>query len=270
MTLTASLPMYDLPELRPAADAVWRSLARALRRTGLDGVPEQLTWAAPRDLWRDPDLLFSQTCGHPLVHGFAGRLRPVATPCYRAEGCEGPRYRSAIVVRRAASFENLADCRGRVCAVNGWDSLSGWQALAALAAPLAEAGRFFGAARLTGGHRASAAAVAAGDADLAAIDAVCWAHLQRHHPAATESLRVLAWTEPAPGLPFVASAAAEDLVVARLREAVFAMLADDTVREPRDALLLSGAEMLAIGDYACVRRLAERASVLERPSAEAA
>ena len=125
MALVASLPMYDLPELRPAAEAVWRSMARSLRGAGLEGVPGRLTWAPPRDLWRDRNLLFSQTCGHPLVHGFAGRLRPVATPNYGAEGCDGPRYRSAIVVRRRAGYETLADCRNRVCAVNGWDSLSG-------------------------------------------------------------------------------------------------------------------------------------------------
>ena len=267
MALTASLPMYDLPELRPAAEAVWQSMARSLRSAGVEGVPAQLTWAPPRELWRDRDLLFSQTCGHPLVHGFAGRLRPVATPNYGAEGCEGPCYRSAIVVRQSADIRSLADCRDRICAVNGWDSLSGWHALAALVAPLAEGGRFFGAARLSGSHLASAEAVAAGDAELAAIDAICWAHLTRHRPALAERLRVLGWTDPAPGLPYVASADAEDHVVNRLRDAVFAMLADDDVTKHRDALLITGADVLEMGDYACVRRVAERGSTLRRPAA---
>lgn len=270
MALTASLPMYDLPELRPAAEAVWKSLARSLRRSGLADVPDRLTWRPPRDLWRDPELLFSQTCGYPLLNGFAGRLRPVATPHYGAEGCDGPFYRSAIVVARSAPHETLADCRGRVCAVNGWDSLSGWQALAALSAPLAERGRFFGAAQLSGSHLGSAEAVAAGDADLAAIDAICWAQMTRHRPAVTERLRVLAWTEPAPGLPFVTSADSEAHVVETLRDAVFAMLADDALAAHRDALLITGAEVLDIADYAGVRRLAERASALERPSADIA
>lgn len=259
--------MYDLPELRPAAEAVWRSMAGALRDAGLDAVPGQLTWAAPRDLWRDRNLLFSQTCGHPLVHGFAGRLRPVATPKYDAEGCDGPRYSSAIVVRRDADLQTLADCRGRICAVNGWDSLSGWHALAALVAPFAVDGRFFGAARLSGGHLASAQAVAAGDADLAAIDAICWAQFKRHRPAVADGLRVLTWTDAAPGLPFVASADAEDHVVKRLRDAVFAMLADDDIAAHRRTLLITGADVLDIGDYACVRRLAERSSALVRPAA---
>ncbi len=262
MALIASLPMYDLPELRPAAEAVWRSMARTLRATGVQGVPETLSWRPPRDLWRDRDLLFSQTCGYPLTHGFEGRLRPIATPCYGAEGCDGPRYRSAVVVRRTASFDGLESCRGAVCAINSWDSLSGWQALAGLVTPLAENGRFFGEARLTGGHLASAEAVAAGKADLAAIDAICWAHFRRFRPAVAKELRVLAWTAPAPGLPFVTGADAEDHLVERLRRAVFAMLGDPELTAERDTLLLTGAEFLDIGDYACVRRLAERAAVV--------
>lgn len=270
MALVASLPMYDLPELRPAAEAIWLSMARTLRASGFEGTPARLTWAPPRQLWRDRELLFSQTCGYPLVHGYSGRLRPIATPCYHAAGCSGPHYRSAIVVRRSSDYQTLTDCRGRTCAVNSWDSLSGWQALAALVAPLADGGGFFGSARLTGSHLASAEAVASGAADLAAIDAICWAQLSRHRPTVAGALRVLDWTGPAPGLPFVTSADAEDHVVRRLRSAVFAMLADDSVRPQRDTLLLAGAEVLELGDYACVRRLAEQASVVGRPEVEAA
>ena len=270
MALIASLPMYDMPELRPAAEAVWRSMARTLRATGVQGVPARLTWRPPRDLWRDRDLLFSQTCGYPLTHGFEGRLRPIATPCYGAEGCDGPRYRSAVVVHRTASYDSLEACRGAVCAVNSWDSLSGWQALAARVAPLASDGRFFGAARLTGGHPASASAVAAGEADLAAIDAICWAHIRRFRPAVAKGLRVLTWTDPAPGLPFVTTADAEDHLVERLRRAVFAMLGDADIRNQRDTLRLSGAEFLDFGDYACVRRLARQAAAIARPEAIAA
>lgn len=134
-------------------------------------------------------------------------------------------------------------------------------------APLAQDGRFFGAARLSGSHLASAQTVAAGDADLAAIDAICWAHMERHRPAVAQALRVLAWTDSAPGLPFVSSADAEDHVVLRLRDAVFVMLADDDIAEHRGALLITGADVLDLRDYACVRRIAERASALKRPAA---
>ena len=35
----ASLPMYDLPELRAATDAWWRGLAQAFRREGIADLP---------------------------------------------------------------------------------------------------------------------------------------------------------------------------------------------------------------------------------------
>jgi ABC-type phosphate/phosphonate transport system substrate-binding protein len=43
----------------------------------------------------------------------------------------------------------------------------------------------------TGGHRQSVQAVADGRADVAAIDAVCWALAGRHEDAAVEKLRVI-------------------------------------------------------------------------------
>ena len=76
----ASLPMYDLPEARPALDAFWARIALELRRAGLEA-PARLTHDEPgRTLWSAPDLLFSQSCGYDLVHGFGGGyLPPVVT-----------------------------------------------------------------------------------------------------------------------------------------------------------------------------------------------
>src|SRR5690606_6754530 len=97
--MLASLPMYDLPEVAAATAAWWQGLARAFRAEGLADVPGRLATApALPGHWRDPALLFSQTCGFPLTHGLAGALRLVATPCYRAAGCDGARYRSFLVV----------------------------------------------------------------------------------------------------------------------------------------------------------------------------
>jgi ABC-type phosphate/phosphonate transport system substrate-binding protein len=60
----------------------------------------------------------------------------------------------------------------------------------------------------TGSHRASAQAVAAGEADLAAIDAVTWRMLERWEPVAV-GLRVVALTAPTPGLPLIAARGAD-------------------------------------------------------------
>ena len=77
--MRASLPMYDLPEVRHATAAWWQGLARAFRAEGIADVPDRLdSVAGLYDHWRLPDLLFSQTCGYPLTHGIAGAVRLVA------------------------------------------------------------------------------------------------------------------------------------------------------------------------------------------------
>ena len=86
----------------------------------------------------------------------------------------------------------------------------------------------------------------------------------------TQALRVLTWTDPAPGPPFVTSADAEDHLVARLRRGVMAMLEDPAIDRDRETLLLAGAEILEVGDYAVICDIAGRAAALGQPEALAA
>ena len=209
----ASLPMYDLPELRWATDRLWQGVAERLRAAGFAETPVALDRRAdPVEIWSDPDLLLSQTCGYPLTHAFAGRLSLVGLPLYDAPGCApesdfGPTYCSAIVVRADDPATTLADLAGRRAAINDWQSQSGMSALRAAVAPLAKRESFFSQVLETGAHAHSAAAVAEGRADVAAIDCVTWALLGDVRPQAVERLRLLAWSTAAPALPFVTSRA---------------------------------------------------------------
>lgn len=246
----ASLGMYDLPEVTDATDAWWAGLARALEREGVADVPTRLTRdRTAHAVWRAPDLLLSQTCGYPLTHEFSGRLRVVATPCYDCAGCDGPNYRSLIVVREDDAARTLADLRGRVAAVNALDSQSGYSALRAEVAPLATSGRFFAQVTISGGHAASLALVASGTADVCAVDCVTHAMLSRHRPAAVAGLRVLGRTVAAPGLPYVTRADAGDDLVARVRAALMAALADPSLAATRATLLIAGARVLPEDGY---------------------
>ncbi|MGH6899946.1 MAG: phosphate/phosphite/phosphonate ABC transporter substrate-binding protein [Geminicoccaceae bacterium] len=246
----ASLPMYDLPEVRPAQDALWAGLARHLAREGVADVPAALACEDPAAaLWSAPGLLFSQCCGYDLVNGYAGALRPLATPCYRASGCAGPSYRSIVVVAEDRAAGSLEDLRGAVCAINGWTSHSGMSALRALIAPLSRAGRFFAEVRVSGAHSASLAMVARGEADVAAIDCVVHALLARHRPAALHGTRPLAETASAPAPPFVTHARARDDVVARLRSALTRTFDDPALAAARADLLLAGIEILPLAAY---------------------
>lgn len=246
----AALPMYDLPELRAATDCWWTGLARALRTEGVSDVPTELT--RPADLaaaWTSPDLLLAQTCGYPLVHALAGRVTYVATPCYRAPGCDGPNYSSAIVVRADSPWRSFADVRGAVAAINGPDSQSGCNVLRAMIAELAGPRPFLADIIWTGAHRLSLAAVRTGTADLAAIDAVTLALLAANAPDELAGVRILCHSPMAPGLPLISRAGTTPADLDRLRRGLRRAFADPALAESRAALLLDDLAVLPTDAY---------------------
>jgi len=259
----AALPMYDLPELRDATDALWSALAEALRARGIEGVPSRLDRdRSAETVWASPDLLFAQSCGYPLTHAFRDRLALVTTPVYKAPGCEGPYYRSWIVVPAEAGIERFAKLRGRRVAVNALDSQSGCNVLRAMAAPLAVKGRFFGEVVVTGGHLASLEAVTAGEADVAAIDAVTLALVERHRPSLAGRIRRLAVSPSAPALPFVARAEAPAGEVTLLRTALAEVVGDPRLDDVRRTLLLEDVHMLPLEAYAVIPAMRRRSLAL--------
>ena len=157
--MRASLPMYDLPELRVATDAWWLGVAQAAARHGVDPVPLRLDRTEP-SAWGLPDLLLSQCCGRDLVTHLAGQVEAVAIPHYRAAGCACGTYRSWLVALRADPRQRLEDFFGSTAAVNYTGSHSGWVALghalvkAGLSGPLLCPGRQDRRSpRLAGGRR---------------------------------------------------------------------------------------------------------------------
>jgi len=248
--------MYDLPELEAANDRLWAAIAERLRAKGVGGVPEQLTrTGALEAIWTDPNLLLAQTCGYPLVASLGERVRVVATPRYGAPGCDGALYRSALVVRAGDPASGLADLRGRRAAVNDLASNSGMNLFRAEVAPLAQGAPFFEAVTITGAHAASVEAVAAGEADVAAIDCVTWAHLQRLRPRTTNCLRILSWTMSAPGLPLIAAATMDAEVITALRQALAEIARDPKLVDVRETLLLDAFEVLVEGAYEAILAL---------------
>lgn len=251
--MIAALQMYDWPEVRGRTDAFWAAVTQALRDEGI-AAPEQLS--RPVDLaatWRDPALLLGQSCGLPYVSGLCGEAVPVARPVYDAEGCGAGTYRSALVCR-ADENGPLEGFRGRVAAVNEYGSQSGCNALADAVRPLGDG--FFGEVLLTGAHRASALAVAAGQADIAAIDAVAWALFGEIEPAAHDRLAVLGWTPETPVLPFITAPAHRARIPALWRALAAAARPGNPIGVPIGALPAEAP------DYAPIRAMARRVAGL--------
>jgi ABC-type phosphate/phosphonate transport system substrate-binding protein len=248
--------MYDLADLAAANDAVWQVVARRLRVAGVVDVPDRLV----RDrslagLWEDPRLLLAQACGYPLLTSLAGKVRLVATPRYRAPGCAGTRYGSALVVGVDDPSPDLAAFGGRVCAANQPHSNTGMNLIRAAVAEVAGGRPFFRRVLWTGSHRGSLALVAAGEADLAAIDLVTLAHLRRLEPDLTDRVRIL-----------VTSGATDDATLALLRAALDEIGSAPAHAGLRDRLLIDGFDPVPVEDYDEVMALERRAVALGYPT----
>jgi ABC-type phosphate/phosphonate transport system substrate-binding protein len=252
--------MYDWPEIRQATDALWTSLRDALRARGIDA-PDMLERERPRsEQWHDPDLLISQTCGYPYATSLRGTVRLVAAPLYVAEGCSGPSYCSVVLVRADDPVRNLYDLRNRRAAFNARDSQSGYCAFRAVVAPLANGNAYFSETTETGSHIASMEAVAAGSADCAAIDCVCWALAEHYRGDLASRLRVLAWSPPAPSLPFITAAGRSDDEVQAIREALFEVQCDPATAATRRTLLLAGVEVVEDSAYDAILDMDRKAA----------
>jgi ABC-type phosphate/phosphonate transport system substrate-binding protein len=250
----AALPMYNVT---PSLEACWRDwLASVLKAVepAARVIDDESDLAA---LWRRDDLLLSQTCGYPLMHGLSDVVQLVATPCFDAPGCQGPGYASVLVTHVNAPFATLEDCSDTRVAFNQIDSNSGFNALRHAVAPLAHGGRFFGATVQTGSHIASLQAVAERRADLAAIDCVTMAFVRDERPALAQAVKEIGWTEASPGLPLIASKAAPADRIVALRRALDETL--DAQPERARRLRLKGFENLSMADYARIAQLENEA-----------
>jgi ABC-type phosphate/phosphonate transport system substrate-binding protein len=142
-----------------------------------------------------------------------------------------------------------ADLLGKRAAFNTPDSQSGMNALRAVIAPLAEGGRFFAEIIETGGHAASLDLVAAGGADVAAIDAVSLALFALYRRPAAARVRELCRSPSAPSLPFITAGGASHERVMRLRDGLRTAMADPDLAGARQALLLRDIMLLPDSAY---------------------
>lgn len=201
------------------------------------------------DFWLRPDLLFSQTCGYPLITKLAGQVKLLATPSYDAPGCDGANYSSLVIVGGDAPWEEFRDLRGRTCAVNSAGSWSGHHALRVLIALEGGQGGPFCKTIASGGHAASISMVAEGRADFAAVDCVTHATLSRHKPEAVAGTRVLCRTPAMPGLPLIAGQAASAGETGAMREGLAAAAADPELAEARKTLGITGVHFPQESEY---------------------
>lgn len=236
----AHLGMYERPETAGAHDRFWRAI-----RAHLGHGPAALTrdvgfWTA----WQHPDLLLSQTCGMPFRTHLHDKVTLVGSPDYGLTGCPPGYYNSVFVARREDQDKALGHLAEARFAYNEPLSQSGWAAPATHAAAL---GITFTNLVRSGGHRASARAVAEGRADLAALDALSW-DLVRKYDGFSGDLAVIDQTAPTPTLPYITAKGRDP---EPLFSAISAAIGDLSEAD-RDLLHLRGLVRIDAADYLAI------------------
>lgn len=244
-----AFPMYDLH--RADSKALIRAVQTLLVKRGWSA--ESLLPVWPQEslfpLWRSDALLLSQTCGFPLVTQLP-QVQVVGAFHYSAPGCAGVHYRSFLVVRREDQQRQLVDFRGRRVVCNSIDSQSGYNVLLRMIAPLATDGRFFSHALFSGSHRQSLIELQKGTADIAAIDCISWALLERHQPALLAGLAIIEQSPQAPGLPLITAGQTSAQTLALLRDVLHELVSAPDYRAVCDALFIQGVGDVSREDYA--------------------
>lgn len=237
----ASLPWYDLPEIRDATDQLWRAVSAACREVGIEFAPDDLERELDyREQWGHPNLMFTQCCGYDVAVDAGKSLRAIAAPRFAFPGCTEHFHSSFIVVRDDDAAWGVADLRGRRVALNNVSSHSGANALRAVIAPFSRDGRFFGEVRLSGAHVISLEMLHARQVDVACVDCVTWGLLEKHRPSALRAVRKIAQTPLAPVPPYVTSMRYGKVFSRKLQGALERVMADPRHHATREALGIAG------------------------------
>lgn len=203
--MIANLIMYNRPELADAHNQYWALIRQHLATAGIDS-PVHLSQNSAQNsdefsVWKDPHLVLSQTCGMPYRKFLHGEVKLVGTPDFAIDGCPPGYYRSEVIVHASDQRTNLNAFRSDVFAFNQKISQSGY---AAMYTHTTAHDFWFDNKIEVGSHLEAARAVAEKRAAIASIDAVTWRLIKNYEPFAT-NLKVIARTDPTPGLPYITS-----------------------------------------------------------------
>jgi ABC-type phosphate/phosphonate transport system substrate-binding protein len=206
--------MYDWPEVADDVDTLWDRIRHEASARGV-AAPSTLTRTEHLvTLWRDPNMIVGQVCSLNPVRDGLGETEVLGTivyePPHDLPHGEPGSYYSVLVCRRddprraeighGVANHHIGAFEGATIAANGTDSQSGYWSLGHFVRHAVVDAPIFGSVAFTGAHRDSVRAVAAGGADLAAIDVHSWRLALEHEPSAASELAVIGTTDPTPGV----------------------------------------------------------------------
>jgi ABC-type phosphate/phosphonate transport system substrate-binding protein len=262
----ASLPMYNIPEIRKASSSLWSGIAKYLRLEGVEEVPDRLVFNQPlHKLWSDSNLMFSQCCGYDVVRRFENTLTPLAVPHFDVADCAGGEYSSLVVVGEDCPYDDVLEMYGTVAAINGPESHSGMSSLRQLVASRHKDGRFFNEIVISGAHVKSLNMLRRRKADVAAVDCVTYALLSVYQPNTLAGIRVLGRTYHSPAPPYVTRTKYGANLAERMRTALLRAFEDPALTPARQALFLKKIKWANIASYQKISEIEDYAANLGYP-----
>ena len=262
----ASLPMYNLPEMRPANAAFWDAIHTELRRQGVGNIPPALDFErqpVPAEIERDT--LLTQVCGYPLQTIFRGQAALLGAPVYAVDHCEGATHAGVFIVHRESGFRRLADLKGCRFVFNSRHSNSGMNLPRRAIADIAPEAPFFGSIVETHSQPGNIERIARGEADATCVDCVTYAFFHRHRPQLGELTRILGTTRSTPSIPFVTSSATREELKVCLRAALSYVARAPEWADARAGLMLRDIVPVEINAYSIQLRYEREAAALGYP-----
>ena len=200
------LDMYLSPQTAPLFDELQKVVCADI----------DFTTCLPKSF--SPLLYLGQICGIDFARSAAGDYRYLATFTLDEKAVPTGYYRSVLVspVKGGLTALDAFDPDKHIVAVNEPGSFSG--SLTFARTVLGSGQSCFPHIVLTGSHAASLNFVAHSKAMLASIDCVSFDMVMRQDEQVRKQVRVLGYTEPYPGLPFVTSGGMPDDICALMTD----------------------------------------------------
>ena len=243
--------MYDWPETANAIDVLWSHIQNQLIQRDIEAPLALERNIHPVALWSKPDLIIGQTCGWPYANYLKEQVMPFARFHYDLPECPAGHYNSVYIGHDDDDFDHLASPQAfqfvEKIAMNSDDSQSGFHVFSEIAGAPAEEAIAKEKRIVTGAHRNSISAVANGDANLAAIDAVAFELAKHYEPEAVSRIVVLGTSKPKAGLPLITAQENQHLAPLLLEAVKHAV--EETPEDVLRTLLIKGVVSAKPSDY---------------------
>lgn len=258
------LPMYLLSEQnQDYYDLFLQYFIKEIKRLGFKDNIEIIS-KFPEDLyiwWQEQDVLFTQCCGYPLIKSLKDQVQLIAKPDYAVVGCENGYYRSVLITHRDNIFDSLNSFIDQRIVINQIDSNSGMNVLRAEIAALVDDKPYFQTVKISGSHLNSIQAITEHRADLAAIDCVSFAYIEKFRPELLKDIRILSYSVQSPALPIIASKKLKD----QYKNLVFHVLKNMLKLHPQlcQALLIKDFLTTDLKEYQKILDLEKQAQLIQ-------